>query len=415
MNRRRFLAAGAGLPLLTPATTEAAQALGPSSGLINATDFGAHGDGRQDNSAALQAGLDAALNGEAPSFLMIPAGNYRVTRPLRVDLARNVARPFGISARGAVIESAVDGGPVLEITSRATVRYALIDGLHINGGGRDGHGLSIRCEEPDRYFYDFCLRDLVIERCGGDGARLIGNVFEGQIFNSYFRDNGGNGLTLGHGKTDGILSAIHVFGSVFGGNGSNGSGLINNCYDVAFHGCYFLENAKYGLSAGNGCTLIANCGFENNHDDAGFGDPGGAGIRLLNFGTLIACTGYSRRRQTHLLRAFVKGQLVMIACASSGHGPARGAKLAQLQGSDGVATLIGCSGGLDVGDGLRVNPVGEEHLAEVYGARWDSTGPLRLGDYRLWVDESGSLRIKAGAPNSDLDGEPVGARAGNRG
>jgi hypothetical protein len=67
---------------------------------------------------------------------------------------------------------------------------------------------------------------------------MMGNVFEGQIINTYLRDNKRNGLTLGHGAKAGILSAIHAFGCVFGQNGQYGVGMVNGCYDAAFHGCY---------------------------------------------------------------------------------------------------------------------------------------------------------------------------------
>lgn len=42
---------------------------------------------------------------------------------------------------------------------------------------------------------------------------------------------------------------------------------------------------------------------------------------------------------------------------------------------------------------------------------WNSPGLARLGPYRLWVDGSGRLRIKNGAPTSDGDGVVVGTQA----
>jgi hypothetical protein len=39
------------------------------------------------------------------------------------------------------------------------------------------------------------------------------------------------------------------------------------------------------------------------------------------------------------------------------------------------------------------------------------TSPVRLGNYRLWVDSSGRLRIKSGAPTSDTDGTVVGTQS----
>jgi hypothetical protein len=42
--------------------------------------------------------------------------------------------------------------------------------------------------------------------------------------------------------------------------------------------------------------------------------------------------------------------------------------------------------------------------------KWDKE-PMRMGDYRLWVDAAGKLRIKDGAPTSDTDGAIVGTQS----
>jgi hypothetical protein len=50
----------------------------------------------------------------------------------------------------------------------------------------------------------------------------------------------------------------------------------------------------------------------------------------------------------------------------------------------------------------------------VLGAGQGATGyekPLYLGGYALWVDSTGDLRIKSGAPTSDTDGTVVGAQS----
>ena len=212
------------------------------------------------------------------------------------------------------------------------------------------------------------------------------------------------------GKHGGILSSIHLFGCVLGDNGANGAALVNGCYDVSFHGCYLLLNGKFGLLAENGCTLLSNCGFENNHAAASGFASGDAGVFLNSFGTLIGCTAYSVFNQTKLLRAYVSKRLVMTGCSGSGGGGAAGAGLASIGGSRSAgAVLIGCSGAVDYRDGFEAIELGGAGGGIRLGSDWRSPDLVQLGDYRLWVDQGGRLRLKKGAPSGDEDGRVVGA------
>jgi Pectate lyase superfamily protein/Right handed beta helix region len=410
VGRRGFLGTGAALGVAAMALPAAAQA--PTQ-VLNAVDFGARGDGRADDTAALQRALDRAF-GAGGTLLMIPPGTYRVTRTLRVKFTHGAAGDLGrqsdIVGHGARLNSEIaDGGNVLELLCDATVRFVLIDGLDILGHGREGHGIYVECDRHGAYFYNFCLRDVNVQDCGGDGCRLVGNVFEGQIINSYFRSNKGNGATFAHGSHGGILSALHVFGAVFGQNGQHGAAMIRRCYDVSFHGCYFLLNGQFGLLAGNGCTLLSNCGFENNHQSAKDFAGGDYGVDLNNFGTLVGCTAYSVFHQTGLIRAFVATRLNMMGCTGSGGGQAADAGLARLGGaSSGNATLIGCAGAVRYENGFEALEIGGPGGGVRFGAHWQSRNLPQLGDYRIWIDRTGRPRIKRGAPTSDEDGAPLG-------
>lgn len=417
--RRRGVLAGTAWATFGLATAAAATSYvgrsghraGPLSGrLLDVAAFGAVGDGRADDTVALQRAFDAAIADRNGGTLVIPPGDYRVTRTLRIETRDkpdgNITRACAIQAQGARIVSEIRSvDPVLEIVSRSVVRYLRIDGLEIQGNGSEGHGLVLTCLERGRYIYNFCLRDIIVQGCGGDGCRMTGNIFEGQVFNAYFRDNGGNGMTLSHGPENTVLSAVHFYGCVFGGNRVHGVAMIEGAEDVGFNGCYFLLNGKYGLSADRGCTLLVHCGFENNHRLADGFENGDAGMRLMVRGTLIGCTAYSIYNQTHLVRAYVTDQLVMVGCTGRGGGGARRAGLAVIKGKrEARAELVGCVG--------RVEPDGEVAIATAgsggrFGGTWDSDDLLRIGDHRLWVDRRGRLRIKAGTPSSDDDGNPL--------
>jgi hypothetical protein len=381
---------------------------------LSVRDLGAIGDGTHDDTAALQAALDATFVAGRAGFLLIPPGDYKITRTLRVappaGAAGNIGRHSGITAHGARLVSTIaDGSNVFEFIGRSTIRFVLIEGLDILGSGEDGHGIYVESDRKETYFYNFCLRDVVVQNCGSDGCRMMGNVFEGQLINCYLRKNRGNGATFAHGVEGGILSSIHIFGGVFGDNGNHGAALINACYDVSFHGCYFLLNGRFGLVAENGCTLLSNCGFENNHERAHSFAEGNAGIGLSGFGTLIGCTAYSIFNQTMLLRAFVNGRLTMIGCSGSGDGRARQAILANFDGGRAAGvTAIGCTGQIAYAGDTDGIELGGAQGGARFAAHWQSPNLPQLGEYRMWVDRHGRLRLKKGAPQSDEDGTPVG-------
>lgn len=417
LQRRDVLAgtlwAGVGLTAASAARAETPAAAHDGRQMNAAADFGAVGDGRADDTAALQRALETAIRERRGGLLVIPPGDYRVTRTLRIETENkprgNIPRACLVQGRGARLISEIeDGTPVVEVTSHAVVRFLTIEGLEIQGNRKEGHGLSLNCLERGTYLYNFCLRDLVVQNCGGDGCSLIGNIFEGQIFNCYFRDNVGNGATFAHGPENTVLSAVHVFGSVFGGNGIDGVRMVDGAEDVGFHGCYFLLNQRFGLNADHGCTLLSHCGFENNHRGAGSFSEGDAAIRLLVKGTLVGCTAYSIEHQTHLLRAFITNELVMVGCTAAGSAKAAGAGLARLQGDgQGRAFLLGTRGAVKDDGGIELVKVGPAAAGRL-PSNWDSPNLLRLGDYRLWVDADGALRMKKGRPEADRDGKEVG-------
>ncbi len=169
-------------------------------------------------------------------------------------------------------------------------------------------------------------------------------------------------------------------------------------------------NGHFGLAAANGCTLINGCGFENNHTRAEGPTPGNAGIRLVGFGTLVASGAYSIANQTALVEALATGEMVLVGCRGFGDGKAKDAILGRFAGTgDGRVNLIGCKGAAEGVNGFDPMQLGGDAAGPHFGSAWNSHGLPQLGEYRLWVDNSGRLRLKRGAPTSDQDGAVVGA------
>lgn len=104
-----------------------APALGHFS-ILNAYDFGAAGDGRTDDTVALQAFLDAVVTGGLRGY--IPTGTYRTTAPLRVgnDDSKSRFRGFVIEGAGRVgLEGArpTAGGTLILLDAPGTPKAVL--------------------------------------------------------------------------------------------------------------------------------------------------------------------------------------------------------------------------------------------------------------------------------------------------
>src|SRR3546814_3428832 len=87
--------------------------------MMSASDYGIVGDGIADDTAALQAALDA-ITTDGGTFVDIPPGVYRISATLRLTFIHDSAAHVGLLSHGATLKSAItDGSPVLEIESQA--------------------------------------------------------------------------------------------------------------------------------------------------------------------------------------------------------------------------------------------------------------------------------------------------------
>ena len=101
--------------------------------------------------------------------------------------------------------------------------------------------------------------------------------------------------------------------------------------------------------------------------------------------------------------------LVMVGCVGQGGDRAKGARLATIKGTKNAnVSLIGCRGPVDRDGALSCVEIGGREAGARFGGRWDSNNLAWVGEYSLWVDDGGHLRIKKGVPKSDNDGKAVG-------
>jgi hypothetical protein len=181
--------------------------------------FGAKGDGKTDDTKALQAALDAA--GEMYGGVFVPAGVYLSSelhmRPStalvgipvfsgrsggsRIRLANekascllNITEAFGATIEGLTFEGAKLGKEVNGLMVYRKVYDKTYQQLHINKcmvNGFSGTGVVLH------YASDFSIRHCMIQGNGGDGIRCFG--WDGFVMDNQISGNGGCGWegTLG--------------------------------------------------------------------------------------------------------------------------------------------------------------------------------------------------------------------------
>jgi hypothetical protein len=174
-NRRdaaRAAMLGSASLLLSPAVNLQTQSLAAQSGLLDAHAFGAVGDSKTDNTAALQKALDAAASLSGGVFL--PPGTY-LTHELHV---RPGTALIGIPAwnyshgGGSVLKLAgTDSTCLLNLTE---ARGATIDGLALDGGflGSGIHGIWTDRTKWGEHEDGFRIERCQVARFTGDGMRL---------------------------------------------------------------------------------------------------------------------------------------------------------------------------------------------------------------------------------------------------
>ncbi|MGB3305748.1 MAG: right-handed parallel beta-helix repeat-containing protein [Thermomicrobiales bacterium] len=257
--------------------------------VLNAADFALVGDGKTDDSGALQSAVDAAAAQQLP--LIIPPGTYAVTKSIEF-------RPNSFtSAYGARLVTFIPdlGDPG---TSFPTVRISDVENVAIHGLEVDGRKDSF---DHSQWKHGFALNNTRnvwlyhcrANRCKGDGVILenknIGDVCVDTLVESC---SFGQNYRMG-GTASGALRARFqscVFWGTVGTKPMCGFDVEPDradvtCQDVSFYQCDFIDNGIIGSGEGYGFNVsffpdatgsqrgvyLENCTFARN---------GAAGIDL---------------------------------------------------------------------------------------------------------------------------------------
>lgn len=244
--------------------------------VFNAKDYGATGDGNTDDTAALQAAIDAVPS--TGGTLYLPHGTYVISSQL-------VLKSY-LMIRGDGMNSTA----IQQINSAAhglygmTVRYLQIRDLQVKGPGKTiGSGTGIFLDTtgtgPGIATANCVIDNLQVIGFGGDGIYLDTPIIT-TLLNVRCQDIGGHGFHTYSGTSVNFITCY--------ANGTNGTGYyLDTLAYSQFNACAADYNAiGYYLKANLSVALNA-CGCEfavakNGFDGSSFKVDGGSGITLLN-------------------------------------------------------------------------------------------------------------------------------------
>lgn len=295
---------------------------GAGSDWLDARGFGARGDGSGDDTAAVQAAIDALPRTGGTVYLS--GGTYRLTRPVRLR--------DKVTLRGAG-----DGATVLAqndadadaLTGTAVERITIEDLWLTGGGSGSGSGLTLRRGGNDAVPYA-SLRRLTAENFGGDGI-AIENGIVSVLDRVVAVGNGRYGINL-YGQPGGAAGTSCALTACYGNaNGQAGIRLAKMVY-CALTACAGDHNpVAYLIEDCQGITL-SSCGAEDNA--TGLAVTAGSGV---------TATGLWVHRSRGLAAHIARGARAVTIIGAIDDAPDAASTGFVTVDKDSHAELLGCS------------------------------------------------------------------------
>jgi polygalacturonase len=238
-------------------------------GRINVRDHGAVGDGVANDTAALQAAIDAVP--AAGGTVYLPTGQYNVTDKLTL---RSNLTLLGDGDGASLIQQTTTNKDLL---AGSALNRVVIEKLYLGGtGSGTGTGVNLTKGANDAVPY-ISMRDVTVDAFGQDGISV-----ENPIVSLFARvasqNNGRYGVNL-YGQIGGAAGTSTTLTAVYGNaNGTAGLRLYNMVYATAA-GCAADHNPIGYLIDGCQSITVTGSGAEGN-TASGVKVNGGYGVTL---------------------------------------------------------------------------------------------------------------------------------------
>lgn len=217
--------------------------------IVSVRDYGALGDGVADDTAAIQAAVDAVAG--QSGIVDIPDGTYRINAVQGVHLKSQTTLQLAPQATLQAIPNALEHSHILRVRDVEQVRITggILEGdrdHHLGQTGEWGHGIDIRHSK------EVTVEKLTVRRCWGDGIYVGGDSSQITIDHVTADRNRRQGLSI----TSGVQ--IEVRDSLFQRTQGtapecgidiepNTKETVSQCQILR---CQFLDNAGGGLQVG---------------------------------------------------------------------------------------------------------------------------------------------------------------------